>query len=163
MTSPVTAGGDTGSTSALYTTIRRALLEYRGLDETQVADVLGAEPATRFFITRAPDDTPFPYGTMRLESTNDGKYHGMRLESLLEVQLYAKPWTQGDSIEGTADLIEEAMYGFLINSDGLAFCHGKQRATLPAGTDPADSEVYTVRLVFSLAIWPAYLTRLTQA
>lgn len=164
MTSPTTVGGDTSSWQALKTTIRRGLIGFQ--DPTvgrQIPDLLGKEPECRLFVDRAPDDTAFPYAVMRLSAMNDGGYAGLRLVGQLEVQIYGKPWTMGDSlVEPAADLMEQAMWSFLVNTDGLVYCHAKDRATLEPGASPADSEVYTVRLVFTLTIWPDYLTRLTQ-
>lgn len=165
MTTPVIPSKQTASTAAFYTALRQYLVNYIGPNEDALSDILASDVNNnpRLYIVRAADDIGFPYGVMRLETTNAGDHHGLRLEGMLEIQLFGRPWTQGDDIEHAADLVEQAMYAFLFNSDGLAFCHGKQRQTLPPGIDPADSEVYTVRLVFTLAIWPAYLTRLTQS
>lgn len=168
MTAPITGpatsppnGRETESTNAIYTAIRRYLLGFSPDGDRHLSDVLGTEPDTRLFIVRGADDAKYPYGTMRLEGVNGGNNNGLRISARLEIQLYGRPFTQGDKVEDCADLIQQAMQTFLFNSDGLAFCHGYERATLPAGADPADSEVYTVRLLFTLAIWPAYLTRLT--
>lgn len=163
MSSSASASGQTSSTAAFYTAVRQFLLDYVTQDNTRLSDILGEDPDTKLYIGRAADSTKFPYGTIRLETSNDGRFHLMRLEGQLEILLHGRPWTQGDDIEDAADIVEQAMYEFLLHSDGLAFCHSKQRATLPPGVDPADSEVYTVRLVFTLAIWPAYLTRLSQS
>jgi hypothetical protein len=42
------------------------------------------------------------------------------------------------------------------------FTHAFQRDELPAAGSPVDSETCAIRLVYSLAIWPTYLTQLTQ-
>lgn len=161
MTTPLIPTQETSSTYKLLEALRRAMVNYSPDGERHISDVLGTEPDTRLFITRAPDNGKFPYGTIRLESQNSGRYHLMRLVGSLEVLLYGRPWTQQENIENCADMIEQAMYEMILNSDGLVFCQSKQRATVPPGPDPVDSEVCTVRLLFTLVIWPAYLTRLT--
>jgi hypothetical protein len=161
MTTPAIPTQETSGWLNIMKAIRRSLLAYTLQNNEYLSDILGTEPDTRLFLVRAPDDAKFPYGTLRLEATNDGMYHGMRLSAQCEIMLYGRPWTQQAQVEAAADLIEQGMHQFILNSDGLAFCHGKQRQSLPPGPDPADSEVCSVRLVFELAIWPAYLTRLT--
>ena len=44
---------------------------------------------------------------------------------------------------------------------GLIFTANVQRDELPQGSGAVDSETCTIRLLFTLAIWPAYLTSLT--
>lgn len=161
MTTPFVPTRETSSTYNLLEALRRAILSYSPGENLSVSNVLGTDPDCRLYLVRAPDNTKFPYGTIRLETANSGRYNAMRLTGDFEILLYGRPWTQQRDVENVGDLIEQAMYEMIINSDGLVFCMSKQRATLPPGPDPVDSEVCTVRLLFTLAIWPAYLTKLT--
>ena len=147
----------TDGTVALLTTLRRALVEYRGTEGAAITDVV----QERFYQGRAPDNPTFPYGVMRLATRNDGRYHGLRLEADLEVQWYGRPWTQREALEGVADLCDQAMLLLLRNAQGLIFSVGAMRETLPLAGAPADSETVTIRLLYTVVIWPEYLTRLT--
>ncbi len=160
---PMVPDRATSSWMAVEKSIRSHLVGYSTTDNVYLSNFLEKIPRTEepgLYRVRAPDDRAFPYATMRLEADNLGTNQGMRMNGTLEVLLYGRPWTQRELVENAADLIEQAMYHLLVNTDGLIFCHGKTRATLPPGTDPSDSEVCTVRLTFTLAIWPQYLTRL---
>lgn len=163
MTSPAVPANATASWMAIEKALWHQLTGWTPGADVFLSAYLAKQPKSEepgLYRVRAPDDRAFPYGTMRLEADNPGTYNGLRLNGTLEVLLYGRPWTQRELVENAADLIEGAMYDLLVNTDGLIFCHGKTRATLPPGGEPSDSEVCTVRLTFTLAIWPAYLTRL---
>ena len=154
----------TTSTIAVVQTLRDILLSWENADGAKAADTLqGATDAQpRFYIGKTPNNLTFPYATLRLSTRNDGKYHGMRLTGALEVLLYGRPWTQLDIVNAVADLFDQAMLVTVESSHGLLFCFGSQRDQLPPGGDPVDSETVTIRLVYTLAIWPAFLTSLTR-
>jgi hypothetical protein len=136
------------------------LLDFANPDGSSARDIL----AERLYVARAPDvPTAWPYGVMRLETSNDGSYNGMRLTGTLEVLLFGRPWAQMEQIDAVADLFDRCAVARILNTDGLVFAHGFQRATLPGSSyQTIDAEVVTVRLSYTLAIWPTYLTNLTR-
>jgi len=153
-----TATWSTESTVAMMKTMRRMLLDWRNPRGETARDYLGE----RLFETRSPDSPlVFPYAVMRLETQNDGTNHGMRLTGFLEVQVHGRPWTQQAVVYAIADLFDQSMVGRWMNRRGLIVAHGFSRQTLPPGTAPIDSEVVTVRLEYTLLMWPQFLTALT--
>lgn len=151
---------DQYSTDALLADVRTALLTFTPPhgDGRTVDDVLDG----RLYNTRAPDNPTFPYGTFRLTTRNDGRSHGMRRMGELEVQLYGRPWAQREVMEGVADLFDQAALCLVRGVQGLTFAYGSQRETIPPVGAAVDSEVVTIRLVYSVVLWPDYLTRLTR-
>ena len=152
------AAWSTDSTVAMMKTMRRMLLDWRNPHGQSARDLIGE----RLFDTRSRDTAlVFPYAVMRLQTQNDGINHGMRLTGFLEVQVHGRPWAQQAAVYAVCDLFDQSMVARWMNRTGLIVCHGSQRATLPPGTAPIDSEVCTVRLEYTLLIWPAFLTSLS--
>lgn len=154
---PTTATGLTDSTNAVLATLRQALLEYENAEGVSAADFI----ADRLFQGRAPDNQDFSYASMRLNTRNDGGNHGLRLVGSLEIQVFGRPWSQYPDLNRLADLFDQAMTFYVANTQGLMACYAKQRDTLPTAGSPIDSETPTIRLAYSLFIWPRYLTVLT--
>ncbi len=153
----------TDSTMAVKKALRRTLLDYTNPITQRNARTIIQE---RLYIDKADNISTFPYGVLRLGTDNPGSYQGLRLNGALEVQLFGRPWRMQPIVEGVADLCQQCMWSAVLNRKGLIFCHGSERATLPpatAGAPAVDSEVCTVRLVFTLAIWPSFLTSLSPA
>lgn len=148
----------TDSTNAIIKTISDMLLSWANAEGKRASQVI----EDRMYQVRAPNNVTFPYATVRLATRNDGKYHGMRLDGMLEVQVYGRPWSQQKDVNDVADLFDQAMVSTVENGHGLIFCHGWQRDALPPGGSPVDSETVTIRLVYTLAIWPEYLTSLSR-
>jgi hypothetical protein len=160
MTTP--ALGSTDSTVSLLTLLHERLLGYRGpTGATLGASLSASDGSVRLYQVRAPDNAPFPYATMRLISTRDGGYKGLRAKGQLEVLLYGRPWSQHQALEGLADLLDQAMLFFVRSNDGLTFTQDATRTTLPVAPAPADSETVTIRLMYSVAFWPKFLTRIS--
>lgn len=149
----------TTSTVAVMKTLRRMLLDFRNGRGETARDLLGE----RLFETRSSDaPLVFPYAVMRLQTENPGTYHGMRLTGALEVQVHGRPWAQQAAVYAVCDCFDQCMLARIMHRRAIIFCHGFQRATLPPGTAPIDSDVITVRLEYTLAIWPEFLTSLTN-
>jgi hypothetical protein len=151
--------GPTSSTNAILEALRDALLTFENANGGRLSDTLGEN----LYLRRAPDNMPFPYGTLRLSTQRTSGYNALRQTAKLELQLYGRPSSQFDVLSDAADLCEQAM-NFYVNSSagqGLIFTNDVQRDELPQAGAPVDSETCTIRLVFTLAIWPAYLTSLT--
>jgi hypothetical protein len=170
MTAPVIGGTTsqfrTDSFTELQKTVRRVLLDYKSAVVTlpnygkTARDVLGE----RLYLGAADDaQLVFPHAVMRLDTDNRGNNHGMRLDGALEVLIHGKPWSQLGDVHDVADLFDQCMLSLVENHQGLIFCHGFSRLQMPRGTTaPIDGEVCTVRVQYTLAIWPAFLTSLTR-
>lgn len=150
--------GPTASTNAILEAMREALLSFENVDGASLRDILKGD----LWRNRAPDNTAFPYGTLRMNTKRTSGYGGLRLDGKLEVLLYGRPSSQIDVMSDAADLCEQAMLFFVsATPGGLLFTADAQRDELPPAGDPVDSETITIRILFTLAIWPAYLTSLT--
>lgn len=155
----IVPAGETRSTNAIVEHLRDAMLNFTNANGGTLADIIG----DNFFRNRAPDNQLYPYGTYRMNTRKTPGYSGLRLDGKLEVQLYGRPSSQLEDISDAADLCEQAMLEYVKASppQGLIFTNDVQRDELPPAGAPVDSETVTIRLVFTLAIWPAYLTSLT--
>ncbi len=150
--------GPTASTNAILDTMRSALLDFENINGVALKDILTGD----LWRNRAPDNRAFPYGTLRMNTRRTPGYSGRRLDGKVEILLYGRPSSQLDDISDAADLCEQALLDYVNASPGgLLFTADVQRDELPPAGDPVDSETCTVRIIFTLAIWPAYLTSLT--
>lgn len=165
MTNPTPLSGGTTSRfttdafEALLATLRRILLDYTNENGDSARSII----VERLYQERAPDETlDFPYATMRLTSESFGTHHGMRLTGTLEVLCYGRPQRQLKTVQRLATLFDQCMLCLVETTDSLILCHGSRREPLPNGPAAVDSEVVTIRLTYTLAIWPEYLTSLTR-
>jgi hypothetical protein len=151
--------GPTASTNAIFDAMRLALLGFENESNVSLRDIIGEN----LWRNRAPDNQTFPYGTMKLTTRRTSGYSGRRLDGRLEVMLYGRPSSELEVISDAADLCEQAMLDYVNASpgQGLIFTANVQRDELPQGSGDVDSETCTTRIIFTLAIWPAYLTSLT--
>lgn len=165
MTAPA-IGGTTGrtrteSTNDVLAIIRAALLDYSNGNGDGARDIIGE----RLYIDAAPSggtSLSFPYGVMTAAFGDSPGNFRLRQNVELEVQLHGKPQRAREALNDLADLFDAAMLTFLHSSSGLAFCTGRTRSAMPAGGAPVDSEVVTIRLQYSLVVWPASLASLTR-
>ena len=164
MTAPPISSATT-SLLAVTQAARAALLAYANPQGAMATDILFPDVNQGCYIGRAPDNPTYPFAVMRLNTRNAGRNHGLRLDGSLEIQIYGKPYTQQENVNAVADLFEQAMLLWIGNAagQGLVFSHGTQRDQLPPGPAPIDSEVVTVRLLYTLAIWPQYLTSIATS
>lgn len=152
----------TASTVAILTMLHERLLSYRGPNGATLGNALtGTDGVVRLYQVRVPDNTPYPFAVMRMISARSGEYKGLRVTAQLEIQLYGRPWSEHQRMEALADLIDEAMLFFVRSNDGLTFSTSSTRVTLPPAPAPMDGETVAIRLVYNLAFWPRYLTRIT--
>lgn len=150
--------GNTRSTNAILEALRDQLLDYENVNGETVRDIL----EENLFRNRAPDNQEYPFGTLRLTTRKTPGYSGRRKDGKLEVTLYGRSSGQLQDISDAADRCEQAMLDYVsASSGGLMFTHECQRDELPQGGTPVDGETVTIRLLYTLAIWPAYLTSLT--
>jgi len=150
--------GHTRSTNALMESLRSTLLEFEDVNGNTLEDIIGENLYRR----AAPANTAFPYGVMRLDTRRSNGFNPLRKTGTLEIQLYGRPSSQLEDISDAADRCEQAMAFYVDSSGGgLAFVNDVQRTELPEGSAPVDGETCGIRLVFTLVIWPAFLSSLT--
>ena len=150
--------GPTANTNAINESLRSTMLDFENANGDTLRDIIGENLYRR----AAPANLAFPYAVMRLNTKRTTNFNALRKTARLEVQIYGRDASQLEDISDAADLCEQAM-NFYVNSSGggLMFTSDMQRDELPVGSAPVDSETCTIRLAFTLAIWPAYLTSLT--
>lgn len=151
--------GPTRSTNKILEALISAMLDFENANGESLKGIIGEN----LYRNRAPDNLSFPYGTARLSTNRSDGFNPLRKTGKLEVQLYGRTAAQLEDISDAADFCEQAM-NFYVNASagqGLMFVSDVQRDELPQGSAPVDSETCTIRLAFSLTIWPAYLSSLT--
>lgn len=150
--------GHTKSTNATHDELRRALLDFENVNGDGLKAILGE----KLYRRAAPANTKFPYAVFRLNTRRANGFNALRKNAQLEVQIYGRPASQLEAVSDAADLCEQAMNFYVDSSGGgLMFTNDVQRTELPQGSAPVDSETVSIRLAFTLAIWPAFLTSLT--
>jgi hypothetical protein len=151
---------DTSSTAAIYGAFKTRITGF-----APVAPLIGGTLASRnvhwYSGGWAPDTAPYPYVLARFMN-GDSSTFMLRTPVDLELLLYARPRAQAEALENIADVIDQAMKQFtsrdLTGSGGLAFSRGRRRDTLPPFSSPADRELVAIRMVFSLVLYPQFLT-----
>lgn len=152
-------------TTKLYGAIRTRLLTY---------DPLGSEPALshasllngRLYTLEAPDDAVSPFAVQRLQSrrTGPGDDGRLRERGELEMQVFGRPRSALLLIERIADIMEEALHGWNVDTDGLLTIRSMvSRETLPPFQSPENREIVRVRVVWGYTWWPLYRTQLANA
>jgi hypothetical protein len=145
----------TSSTEAVYALLRTHLLAFEGSTGASLSDRF----ADRIYLVRAPDDTAYPYGTLRfLPLVMQGAYNMDRQEGYLEVMLYDRPASHAAALEASADLVQQAFLRFADATSGLVFCREVQRDTLPVPLPGMERDIVTIRLAIHLVLWPTYIT-----
>lgn len=144
----------TASTTQIYGTIRKALIDYVSPSTDTLAGFVG----TRIWVRAAPADPVFPYLTLRLDRTSLPAYNGYRETAILEVQGVGKPDSQLPLVESAMDIVDQCLTALTANASGLMVGRGRTRQTVPQLTDPADSSVVAVVANYELYLWPIVLT-----
>jgi hypothetical protein len=118
-----------------------------------------------FYCGTAPAEPSWaqPYVVCRLFSRlTSGESHGQRETASLELQVFGRPrGTQAPAVEQVGDILDGWLLQYRSAVAGLVFSKGRSRDTLPTFADPADREVYQIRIVASLVVWPQLLTQYT--
>lgn len=157
----------TDSTTDLETALRTRLLTFTAMDGATLADTLGASLTGsgsdgKLYWDAAPDNVTESSGRWGILGLKNRRTRGDGQDgelAELEVMLFARPRSQKQTLEACADLCDQAMLRYRDTSSGVIGCWGKLRSTLPPMTSPADAEVVQIRLVYTLVLWPAYLTQ----
>lgn len=164
----------TAATTSLYTAIRDVLLGYVDPavadNQYQLAALLAPANGSqsRIYIRNVPNvnNVKFPYVTLLLDRLSMPGSNTYAERAQLEVQVVGRPAAQGPLIEWIADRIDRCLLSLLLTSAagqsltdyGIVRIVGRQRATLPPFTTPAETDVYGVRLAYDLWMYPRVLT-----
>jgi len=150
----------TRTTTDLYGLLRddaRAFVDANGdsLASLAIPVYIGTAP-------QAPDWSK-PYVVCRIfNRITTGDTHGQREEASLELQAFGRPrGTQALPVEQVGDILDGWLLQYRNAKAGLVFSKGRQRDTLPTFADPADREVYQIRILAALVVWPQLLTQYT--
>lgn len=146
----------TGSTVAIYGTIRQHLIDYVSPQDEKLIDIIGDPP--RVYVRAQPEPPVFPYLTLLLSRTSSAAYNGYRETATLEVQAIGKPESQLPLVESAMDLVDQCLTSFTYATDGLMVGRSRSRSTIPLFTDPAESATVGVVASYELYLWPAVLT-----
>lgn len=153
----------TDSTVNLGTVIRNRLLTFvpKAGGQTLMQKLGGATTdQARLYRDAPPDTAVYPFAVMRLiNRANDRDYDYEKDPLDVEVMFFGRPRSQAQLMEDCADLADQAMLRWREPTGGLIYSKGRTRDTLPPPVEPADREVVQVRCVYSLAVWPTYLTQ----
>jgi len=150
----------TASTHDLIVLLRTRLLTFTPAQGATLSSRLGG----RLYYEQAPATgsvaPTYPYATYRLTNRieSDG-YSGMRETGDVEVLFYGRPrGTQLWTVEGCADVVDEALLDWNAVSEGIAFSRFRTRDTLPIPPDPMDRDLVIVRCLYPVVLWPTYRT-----
>jgi len=144
----------TTSTTAIYGTLRKRLIDY----VSPSADTLAGFVGTRIWVRAAPADPVFPYLTLRLDRVSLPAFNGYRETAILEVQCLGKPESQIALVESAMDVVDQCLTGLTDARSGLVCARSRSRQTIPLLTDPADSAVVGVVANYDFFLWPRVLT-----
>lgn len=150
----------TATTAAIYALLRETALAFEDLTGDSLTSLgvpmyIGTGPA-------APDWAR-PYVIMRLfNRTTSGNTHGQREEMQLELQVFGRPrGVQAQPVEQVGDILDGWLLQYRSAVAGLMFSKSRTRDTLPTFSDPADREVYQIRLVAAVTVWSQLFTQYT--
>jgi hypothetical protein len=146
----------TGSTVQIYSTLRKAILDYVSPQGERLKTIVG-QPE-RVYVRAAPTNVVFPYLTLLLNRTSLTAYNGYRETAVLEVQAIGKPESQLPLVESAMDLVDQCLTGYVYNTDGVMVGRSRTRNTVPLLTDPAESPIVCVIASYELYLWPSVLT-----
>lgn len=144
----------TASTVQIYSTIRKALLDYVSSDDQRLSQFVN----DRIYVRSQPEPVLFPYITLMLNRTSLSAYNGYRETVLLEVQAIGKPESQLPLIETAMDIVDQCLTSYSDARSGLMVGRSRNRQTIPMFTDPADSSVVGVIATYDFYLWPRVLT-----
>lgn len=150
------------STVNMGTVIRTRLLTFVPKSGGTLLSKLGGGTldTARLWRDAPPDTASYPFAVMRLINRVTRREYNFEKEPLdVEIMFYGRPRAQAQLIEDCADVADQAMLRWREPIGGLFYSRERSRDTLPPPVEPADREVVQVRCVYSLAVWPTYLTQ----
>lgn len=144
----------TASTVQIYSTLRRALLDYVSSDNQRLSQFVG----DRIYVRSQPNPVQFPYMTMLLNRTSLAEYNGYREVAVLEMQCIGKPESQLPLIETAMDIVDQCLTAYSDPSSGIIVGRSRTRQTVPMLSDPSDSNIVGVIGSYDFFLWPRVLT-----
>lgn len=144
----------TASSVQIYSTLRRALLDFTSTDGQRIADFIG----DRIYVRAQPTPVVYPYATMLFNRTSLTAYNGYRETAVLELQIIGKPESQLPLVESAMDIADQCFTTYTDARSGLIVGRSRNRQTIPMFSDPADSSVVGVMCSYEFFLWPRVLT-----
>ena len=145
----------TSDTKGIVTLIRNRLLAFTPTTGSTLATSLGS----RLYVVQAPDTAVFPYGVLTCTRMGTQGFSGYRESWQAELQLFASPRSAQWTLEGIADVADQAMLQWEDRTSGVAFAGYRSRWTLPPFPDAADREIVRIRCLYDVAVWPSLFTQ----
>ena len=148
----------TRTTTDLYGLLRTDALAFADANGDSLTSL-----AVPFYQITGPSELDWtkPYVVARLMNRiTGGESHGQREVASLELQAFGRPrGVMAQRVEQVVDILDGWLLQYRNATAGLVFSKGRSRDTLPPFADPADREVYQIRIVASLVVWPQLLTQ----
>lgn len=157
--------GETVSMELIEDALRTRLLTFSPPSVTdKVADIVGANG---LYWNRPPADAAYPFGILRLIGLRNGPGYGReRIQGSLELTLITRPADAQPvkDLHKAADLATGAMLWARLGDNtssgtGLIFLGEGVRDDLPPPIEPVDEQTFQLRLLWTITIWPRFLTR----
>jgi hypothetical protein len=151
-----------GRTGQLYGAIRNRILTYDPVGRLHVDQLLTGG----LYTLEAPDKATYPFGVIRLTArgTGAGDDGRLRERGRLQIVVYGRPRADLDRLETAMDVIENALYGWSDDVEGLLTIRSLSiRDTAPPYQSPENREIIHVRGVWEYTYWPTYRTHLAVA
>ena len=147
----------TTSTAAVIQQLRARLKDFAPVGG---GDTIGTRLGSRLYIGTAPDNAAFPYAVMRLiNQRQPGAYNGDKEEADFELMIYGNAAAQAKTLEDVADVADQALLRYKDASSGLIFGRERLRDSMSQSGDPSVAAFLAVRCLYSVSIWPIFLTQ----
>ena len=125
------------------------------------ANSIGTMLNGRLWAIRAPDNSAYPHGVLRLTGREQsGDDASLREEGRIEIMVFGRPLSQASNVEAVLDIAGAAFLKYSANHGGLFDVRARvTRDTLPPPPAPGDREIAQGRAVWSYSWWPDSLTQ----
>lgn len=150
------------STQAIYTLLINRILNYTptGNNPSMPATSLkNGALGSRLWILQAPDNSTFPYGTLRLldRQSADGT-HGLQEQFALEIDVWNRARSLGGvtALQAICDQIQVALNQYAEPTMPLFISSLRLRQSIFAYSAPADRDVIRENLLFDGWMHPTY-------
>ncbi len=138
------------STKAILGTIRARLVAFVPLTGTALG-------SARVYANGPLEGAAFPYIVLRLVNQIPD---GLRMTADLEAVVFHRPRSKAAEAEDMADVFSGAMLQWVDREgQGLIAVLDWLRDSVAPFSEPADRELVQVRMIYSLLLYPEYLTQ----
>ncbi len=142
------------STKAILGTIRARIVAFVPLSGTALG-------SARVYANGPLEGAAFPYIVLRLVNQISD---GLRMTADLEAVVFHRPRSKASEAEDMADVMDGALLDWRDREGtGLIFAGERLRDTVAPFSEPADRELVQVRMIYSLLLYPEYLTQYQMA